>query len=64
MPHLALVCIMSALFKEFKSPAAFLKSIEYKPSTGVDIHAACFPVWHFYVLCWVIVLDQNVKYYV
>ena len=35
----------------------FLKNIKYKPSPGVDIRAARFHVWHFDVLCWVIVLD-------
>lgn len=30
--------------------------------TYVYMHTACLYIWHFYILCWVIVLDWTVKY--
>lgn len=56
--------IISTLSRVLKSPTVFLKTIKCKPSTGVDIHAACFHRWHFDVLCWDIILDRTGKYYV
>lgn len=61
---LALFCVMSTPLRELKSPTVFLKKSKSRPSTGMEIHTACFHMWHFYVLCWVIVLDWTVKYYV
>ena len=51
------------LFRELKKPTVYLKPSKYKPSIGVDLQAACFHMWHFYVLCWDFFLDWIGRYY-